>query len=66
MHPVLTESGKISFIIRRIEKEYFVLGDNLAASEDSRSEVIGPVKESEIMGIPWFCIYPFTDMGIVR
>ena len=56
--------GEVSVTLA--EKEYFVLGDNLAASEDSRSEVIGPVKESEIMGIPWFCIYPFTDMGIVR
>ena len=34
--------------------EYFVLGDNRNASEDSRSANIGPVKGKDIIGKVWF------------
>lgn len=36
------------------EDEYFVLGDNRNASEDSRSGNIGPVKRETIYGKAWF------------
>ena len=38
--------------------EYFVLGDNRAASEDSREADIGTVKRSEIEGKAWFVMLP--------
>lgn len=34
--------------------EYFVLGDNINNSEDSRSANIGPVKREDIRGKVWF------------
>lgn len=34
--------------------EYFVLGDNINNSEDSRSANIGPVKRKDIKGTVWF------------
>lgn len=46
--------------------EYFVLGDNLAFSEDSRSIEIGPIKRSIIEGNVWFCCWPFTNFGWKR
>lgn len=36
------------------EGEYFVIGDNSAASDDSRSPDAGPVRESDIYGKVWF------------
>lgn len=34
--------------------EYFVIGDNVNSSEDSRSANIGPVHEEDIFGRAWF------------
>lgn len=34
--------------------EYFVMGDNVNSSEDSRSANIGPVSKSTIIGRAWF------------
>lgn len=34
--------------------EYFCIGDNPENSEDSRSDNIGPVKETDIVGKAWF------------
>ncbi len=34
--------------------EYFVIGDNINSSEDSRSGNIGPVNKSSIIGKVWF------------
>ena len=38
------------------EDEYFVLGDNRNNSEDSRSDTIGTVHRSEIIGKAWFAL----------
>ncbi len=46
--------------------EYFVLGDNRAASEDSRMADVGNVKRSEIYGKAWFVISPFSNFGFVK
>lgn len=43
-------SGIASSVITLSEDEYFVLGDNYAASKDSRYEEIGCVKRSAILG----------------
>ncbi|MEA3422502.1 MAG: signal peptidase I [Bacillota bacterium] len=46
-----------------LEKEYFVLGDNLDESEDSRSERIGMISRSAIIGRAIFRILPLNRWG---
>ncbi len=43
--------------------EYFVLGDNRDASEDSRSADIGNVRRQDIYGLAWFVRYPWDNFG---
>ena len=40
------------------EDEYFVLGDNRNASEDSRFPDVGTIKRKEIIGRAWIRIWP--------
>ena len=44
--------------------EYFVLGDNRNASEDSRNADIGNVKKQDIYGLAWFVRYPWDNFGM--
>ncbi len=48
------------------EDEYFVLGDNRNASEDSRSGNIGPIKRDTIYGKAWFCLKGTNGMGMIE
>ncbi len=54
-------------LIKRIEKveneQYYVLGDNLSNSEDSRNPLIGWVPEEKVKGRVIFRIYPFGRWG---
>ena len=43
------------------KNEYIVLGDNRNISKDSR--IIGPVKESDIIGKVDLVLFPFTKLG---
>ena len=43
--------------------EFFVLGDNRNASEDSRNADIGNVRRQDIYGLAWFIRYPFENFG---
>ena len=43
--------------------EYFVLGDNRDASEDSRNADIGNVRKQDIYGLAWFVRYPWNNFG---
>lgn len=45
--------------------EYFVLGDNRNASEDSRNADIGNVKKQDIYGLAWFVRYPWDNFGMI-
>lgn len=50
----IAEGGIASQEVSLGEEEYFVMGDNANASEDSRSANIGAVKEDAIKGRIWF------------
>lgn len=43
--------------------EYFVLGDNRNASEDSRNADIGNVRKNDIYGRAWFVRSPWENLG---
>lgn len=52
--PVALESG-----------EYFVIGDNHTASDDSRAPGVGNVKAEDIYGKAWFIAGPWKDLGFI-
>lgn len=47
------------------KNEYFVLGDNRNASEDSRNVDIGNINRNDIYGKAWFVKYPWENFGPV-
>jgi len=48
------------------DNEYFVLGDNRKASEDSRYEKIGNIKKHRILGKVWYRTLPFKQAGKIE
>lgn len=48
------------------EDEYFVLGDNRNNSSDSRTEAVGNIHRSEIIGRAWVRIWPFSEFGVLK
>ncbi len=61
----LSELGLLSEALVLGDDEYFVLGDDRQNSEDSRSEEIGNVRRSDIVGKVWFVISG-DNFGFVR
>ena len=57
-------SGNIDNLTVPVGK-VFVMGDNRQVSYDSRSEQIGCVPISEIVGKAFFRLYPFNDIGVL-
>ncbi len=62
----ILNSGMASEEIHLGDTEYFVLGDNINNSEDSRYSNIGNIGESEMLGKVVFILSPGDDRGIVR
>jgi signal peptidase I len=52
----IEDAGRAATEITLGADEYFVLGDNVNNSEDSRYESIGNVKKSDILGKVWFVL----------
>ena len=46
--------------------QYFVMGDNHAASDDSRLPSIGSISRDDIYGRAWFVVSPGEDFGFIR
>lgn len=46
--------------------EYFVIGDNVNSSEDSRFSTVSNVKKNEIIGKVWLITSPFIRINIVN
>lgn len=66
-YDIIADPGIAETEITLESDEYFVLGDNRNASEDSRSGNIGPVKKDTITGKAWFYIGDdLKDMGFVK
>ena len=63
---VFEKAGNATSPITLGDDEYFVMGDNRNNSEDSRFDVVGKVKRSEIIGKVWIRIFPFKSFGRVK
>ncbi len=48
------------------DDEYFVMGDNRNNSSDSRTEAVGNIHRSDIIGRAWVRIWPFDQFGVLR
>lgn len=58
-------AGLASAPVELGDEEYFVIGDNASASDDSRSPDAGPVSKSDIYGKIWFAAGPGDHFGFI-
>ena len=58
--------GRAANPITLSDDEYFVMGDNRNNSKDSRSEEVGNVKRSQIIGRAWLRIWPLNKFGLLK
>lgn len=56
-------AGIASEPVKLEDKEYFVLGDNRKASEDSRYENIGNIEKNRVIGKVWYRTKPVNTAG---
>ena len=64
--PPIDDPGLAAEPIALEENEYFLLGDNRNASEDSRHSSVGLVRRGDILGKIWIRISPFSSFGRVH
>ena len=48
------------------DDEYFVMGDNLNNSSDSRDPSVGNIRRSNIIGKAWVRIWPLNKFGVLK
>lgn len=58
--------GRAAEPIELGDDEYFVMGDNRNNSSDSRTEAVGNIHRSEIIGRAWVRIWPLEDMCVLK
>ena len=63
---VIQDPGRAIMPITLGEDEYFVMGDNRNNSTDSRTDLVGNIKRSDLVGKAWVRIYPFGKFGKLR
>ncbi|MBR1853322.1 MAG: signal peptidase I [Lachnospiraceae bacterium] len=61
-----TNLGRAINPIELGDDEYFVMGDNRNNSSDSRTEAVGNIKRSDIIGRAWVRIWPLDDMCVLK
>ena len=62
----IVNAGLAAEEIKLKDDEYFVIGDNINNSEDSRSATVGNVKKTEIDGKVWLISWPFANINLVK
>ena len=63
---LMINPGRASQPITLGEDEYFVLGDNRNGSADSRTEEVGNVDKSRIIGRAFVRIWPLNKFGLLK
>lgn len=61
----IVNAGNIAKKTKLDVDEYFVIGDNINNSEDSRFSTVGTVSKDEIIGKVWFVYSPFKNIGFI-
>ena len=56
----------MEFPIQVPAAQYFVLGDHRETSIDSRNTALGCVNQEDIVGKILFCIWPFSEFGVIN
>lgn len=62
----IVNAGLASEQIKLAYNEYFVIGDNVNNSEDSRSNTVSTVKKNEIQGKAWLTAWPFVKIKLIK
>ena len=63
---LIEEPGLALNPIELQDDEYFVLGDNRNASQDSRYISVGNVKREDIIGRAWLRIWPLNKFSLLK
>jgi signal peptidase I len=58
--------GNVEYPVVLGDDEYFVMGDNRNNSSDSRTQLVGNIKRSDIIGRAWVRIWPFNKIGLLK
>lgn len=62
----VTSAGVAEFPIELSKDEYFLLGDNREASEDSRFSGVGNITRDRLEGKVWLKFQPLYEFGLIK